>query len=74
MQGYRNEDGYIATQHPLEETVHDFLKMVIEKKVVTIVMLNHLVEKKEVNVCVFFSIYFSLILNLGTSSLEVIKL
>ena len=49
FQGYKKKDAFIATQHPLENTVCDFWKMIFEKKIVTIVMLNSLYESDEVN-------------------------
>ena len=39
-QGYKQRRTYIAAQGPLEETVNDFWRMVMEKKSNIIVMLS----------------------------------
>ena len=48
LQGYRQNNAYITTQGPLENTVNDFWKMIWEMKSKTIVMLCELIEEKEV--------------------------
>jgi protein tyrosine phosphatase len=40
QQGYKQRRAYIAAQGPLEETVNDFWRMIMEKKSNIIVMLS----------------------------------
>ncbi|KAK7503255.1 hypothetical protein BaRGS_00005520 [Batillaria attramentaria] len=48
--GYHSKREYIATQGPLESTVHDFWRMVWEQRSTVIVMLSGLKEKNVVKV------------------------
>ena len=53
IQGYNNKHGYIATQHPLKETIDDFWRMIHQDNVKTIVMLNKLKENGVVSLFYF---------------------
>ena len=44
IQGHNNKHEYIATQHPLQDTMGSFWKMIHQEKVKAIVMLNKLKE------------------------------
>lgn len=48
MQGYRHRNAYIATQTPMENTVNDFWRMILEHQSRCIVMLCRMMEKGEV--------------------------
>ena len=48
IQGYRQKDAYIATQGPLDHTIHDFWRMVWTTQSASIVMLTRLEEKGQV--------------------------
>ena len=45
FQDHKGQVSYIATQHPLRETVEDFWRMVWDQKALTVVMVNN--EEKE---------------------------
>jgi netrin-G3 ligand len=45
IDGYKIKNAYIATQGPLQATVHDFWRMVWEQKSSCIIMLTNCVEK-----------------------------
>lgn len=47
MPSYEEEQGYIACQGPLPDTLHDFWRMVWEKEAATIVMNTGLIEGPE---------------------------
>ncbi|XP_066925636.1 receptor-type tyrosine-protein phosphatase S-like [Clytia hemisphaerica] len=63
VNGYKQKDAFIATQHPLESTIIDFWKMVFEKEVSTIVMLNALYEEDQAYETFWPSSEESLVLN-----------
>jgi len=48
IQGYRQNNAYVTTQGPLENTVNEFWRMVWEIKSRTIVMLCGLMENEMV--------------------------
>ncbi|KAI3388079.1 hypothetical protein SNEBB_008263 [Seison nebaliae] len=45
IDGYQTPNQYIATQMPIEETIHDFWRLVWQYKITRIVMLNEIDEK-----------------------------
>ncbi|XP_065657649.1 receptor-type tyrosine-protein phosphatase alpha isoform X2 [Hydra vulgaris] len=45
IDGFQQKNAFIAAQAPLENTVKDFWRMILEKKIQTIVMLTKLEEK-----------------------------
>ena len=47
-QGYCNKRAFIIAQSPMENTVRDFWKMVMEYKVPAVVMLCDLIENDQV--------------------------
>ena len=47
-QGYKKKNAYIATQHPLHETITDFWNMIYQREVTTIVLLNRLKDGPQV--------------------------
>ncbi|XP_056432721.1 receptor-type tyrosine-protein phosphatase epsilon-like isoform X3 [Gadus chalcogrammus] len=47
INGYTEENKFIAAQGPKEDTVVDFWRMIWEQKVATVVMLTNLKERKE---------------------------
>ena len=47
-QGYKLENGFIATQGPVPDSVPDFWRMVWEQNTATIVMVTNLEEKGRV--------------------------
>ena len=49
VQTYRDRNAFIVTQAPLENTVVDFWRMVMDYDIGTIVMLNNLQQGDEVN-------------------------
>ena len=49
LQSYKCSNALIATQHPLENTVIDFWRLVYDHKCDTIVMLNTLDKNDQVN-------------------------
>ena len=48
MQGYRENRAFIIAQSPMENTVRDFWKMIVDYKVSAIVMLCGLEESRKV--------------------------
>lgn len=52
LQGYRQRLAYIATQGPLEETVDDFWRMLMEHNSNIVVMLTQLTEGDRVSVII----------------------
>lgn len=46
IDGYYNRVEFIATQHPLENTVKDFWRMVVERSVNTVVVFGPLNDPK----------------------------
>ena len=52
MQGYREKKAFIIAQSPMENTVRDFWKMIVDYKVSAIVMLCGLKESGKVNCCI----------------------
>ena len=50
-QGYLQRNTHILTQAPLDNTIEDFWRMVLQCDVGTVVMLNNLEEGEEVDVC-----------------------
>jgi len=52
LQGYRQRLAYIATQGPLEETVDDFWRMLMEHNSNIVVMLTQLYEGDRVSVII----------------------
>lgn len=48
-QGYRLENGFIATQGPVPDSVPDFWRMVWEQNTASIVMVTNLEEKGRVS-------------------------
>ena len=53
FQGYRQKKAMIIAQSPMENTVRDFWKMVMDYKVSAIVMCCGIKEKGEVNVLIY---------------------
>ena len=51
IQGYREKKAFIIAQSPMENTVRDFWKMIVDYKVSAIVMLCGLKENGKVNYC-----------------------
>ena len=49
MQGYHEKRAFIIAQSPMENTVRDFWKMIVDYKVSAIVMLCGLEESREVS-------------------------
>ena len=49
MQGYREKRAFIIAQSPMENTVRDFWKMIVDYKVSAIVMLCGLEESGKVS-------------------------
>ena len=49
MQGYKQKKAFIVAQSPMENTVRDFLKMMVDRKCGVVVMLTTEAEK----VCTF---------------------
>ena len=56
FQGNSHPHEYIATQHPLEDTISDFWRMVYQEGVRIIVMLNQMKEDNMVIICLVFYI------------------
>ena len=52
LQGYRQRLAYIATQGPLEETIDDFWRMLMEHNSNIVVMLTQLYEGDRVSVII----------------------
>ena len=48
IQGYKKQKAYIVAQDPLQSTVKNFWKVIVDKKCGVVVMLSHLKENKEV--------------------------
>ena len=51
LQTYREQNSFIMTQAPLENTIEDFWRMIWHYNIGTIVMLNELKEKGQVLKC-----------------------
>ena len=51
IQGNSHTHEYIATQHPLEDTISDFWRMVYQEGVRIILMLNQMKEDNMVIIC-----------------------
>ncbi|XP_057298929.1 uncharacterized protein LOC130629666 isoform X1 [Hydractinia symbiolongicarpus] len=47
VDGYKQKDAFIATNHPLPETIGDFWAMIYQKKISAVVMLNNFYEDDE---------------------------
>ena len=50
IDGFQQKNAFIAAQAPLENTVKDFWRMILEKKIYVIVMLTKLEEKGQVSI------------------------
>ena len=48
IQGYKSQKAYIIAQNPLQSTVRNLWKVIVDKKCGMVVMLSHLKENKEV--------------------------
>ena len=46
--GFQKRNAFIATQAPLENTINDFWRMIVEQNVHIIVMLTKLEDKDQV--------------------------
>ena len=51
IRGYSQKREFIVTQHPLQATMSDFWKMVLERDIVTIVVIGPLSDS-DAEVCV----------------------
>ena len=49
FQGYKQRRAYIAAQGPLNDTINDFWRMIMEKKCNIIVMLSGTTENDQVS-------------------------
>ena len=54
IDGFQKRNAFIATQAPLENTVNDFWRMIVEQNVHIIVMLTKLEEKGQVRWLYFY--------------------
>ncbi|PSN51499.1 hypothetical protein C0J52_00744 [Blattella germanica] len=54
VDGFRSKDQFVVTQFPLQSTVGDFWRLIHEKNISLIVVLNEIDEEEDKSVCKFW--------------------